>query len=145
MHWEYQERDFYHLQNAWRCRPDGSNMDAFYKQHISVPYSIRDVQQVPDSRCAWPPPRATTILTAGRSSCSTLRRASTTPTPCGWSRPVWQAVEGGLGPLYQQVVPEGGVENRGGSYINPFPMSDKAFLVGHDHGRRRPLYDAARE
>ena len=49
MHWEYQERDLYQLQNAWRCRPGGTNMDAFYKQHISVPHSIRDVQQAPDS------------------------------------------------------------------------------------------------
>jgi hypothetical protein len=35
-------------------------------------------------------------------------------------------------PLEKQIVPEGGVENNGGFYINPFPMSEKAFLVGHD-------------
>jgi len=29
MHWEYQERGLYHSHNAWRCRPDGTNMDAF--------------------------------------------------------------------------------------------------------------------
>jgi len=132
MHWEYQERDLYHLQTAWRCRPDGTNMDAFYKQHIGVPYSIRDVQQAPNSQLC--------VATAqghhdGHNGPVILFNPSlgiNNPDTLQLVTPGVASVEGGLGPLYQQVVPEGGVENRGGSYINPFPMSDKAFLVGHD-------------
>jgi hypothetical protein len=37
MHWEYQERDLYNLHNVWRCHPDGTHMDAYYKQHINLP------------------------------------------------------------------------------------------------------------
>lgn len=132
MHWEYQERDLYHLHTVWRCRPDGTNMDAYYKQHINLPCSIRDVQQAPDSDfCAataqghhdaqdGPVILFNPSLGINNEKAMWLVTPGVTP------------VERGLGPLYKQVVPEGGVENRGGSYINPFPMSDKAFLVGHE-------------
>jgi hypothetical protein len=41
-------------------------------------------------------------------------------------------IEGGEGPAAKQVVPGGGVRNSGGSYANPFPMSDKVFLAVAD-------------
>jgi hypothetical protein len=41
-------------------------------------------------------------------------------------------IEGGEGPLAKQIVDGGGVPNRGGSYANPFPMSDKVFLASGD-------------
>ena len=132
MHWEYQERDLYQLQTAWRCRPDGTNMDAFYKQHIGVPYSIRGVQQVPGSQIcvstaqghhdAEDGPIILFNPSLGINNADTMQLVTPNVSP----------VEGGLGPLEQQIVPEGGVENRGGSYISPFPLSEKAFLAGHD-------------
>lgn len=132
MHWEYQERDLYNSHTAWRCRPDGTNMDAFYKQHIAYPMSIRGVQQVPDSQLC--------VATAQGHHDSHIGPVITFNPAQGINNeksmqlvtPGVIAVEGGLGPLYTQVVPEGGVENRGGSYIDPFPMSEQAFLVGHD-------------
>ena len=131
LHWEYQERSFYVGQNLWCCRPDGTKMDAFFKQHIGVPYSMRDVQQAPDSDLC--------VATAqghhdGQDGPVVLfdptqglnnEKAMWNVTP-GTSR-----VEGGIGVLEKQIVAEGGVENRGGYYINPFPMSEKAFLTGH--------------
>ena len=132
MHWEYQERGLYSSHNAWRCRPDGTNMDAFYKQHISRPFSIRDVQQAPDSDVC--------VATVqghhdGHSGPVVLVRPSlgiNSIEAMTLLTPGCSDIEGGLGPVARQVVPEGGVENRGGSYVNPFPVSDRAFLVGHD-------------
>ena len=132
MHWEYQERDLYQLQNAWRCRPDGTNMDAFYKQHISVPYSIRDVQQAPDSPTCVATAQGHHDAHNGPVILFNPSLGINNPDTLQLVTPGTASVEGGLGPLYRQVVPEGGVENRGGSYINPFPLSEKAFLVSHD-------------
>ena len=131
MHWEYQERGLYTSQNLWQCRPDGTKMDAFFKQHISVPYSVRDAQQAPDSDLCV-------------ATCQGHHDAQDGPVilfdpsmginneQAMWNvTPGTSGIEGGLGPLKDQIVPEGGVENRGGFYINPFPMSEKAFLTGH--------------
>ncbi len=131
MHWEYQERGLYTSQNIWRCRPDGTSMDAFYKQHISVPYSIRDARQAPDSDLCVATCQGHhdaqdgPVILFNPSMGVNNERAMWNVTP-GTS-----PVEGGLGPLRRQIVPEGGVENRGGFYINPFPISEKAFLAGH--------------
>ncbi len=132
MHWEYQERDLYNSHTAWRCRPDGSNMDAFYKQHIAYPMSIRDVQQAPDSQICVATAQGHHDSHIGPVILFNPSLGINNPDTMQLVTPGVMSVEGGLGPLYQQVVPEGGVENRGGSYINPFPMSEKAFLVGHD-------------
>lgn len=132
LHWEYQERGLYHSHTLWRCRPDGSNMDALYKQHISEPMSMRDAQQAPGSEMC--------VATAqghhnGHFGPIVLFNPSLgiNNADAMWLvTPGVGPVEGGLGPLPGQVVPEGGVESGGGYYINPFPMSDKAFLAGHD-------------
>ena len=132
MHWEYQERGLYTSHVVWRCRPDGSNMDAYYKQHLSVPYSIRCARQVPDSdlhvataQGHHSPENGALILfnpSLGVNNEKAMWLVSPGVGP----------IEGGLGPLAKQVVPEGGTENKGGSYINPFPVSARAFLVGND-------------
>lgn len=132
LHWEYQERTFLQGQNAWRCRPDGTNMDAFYKQHISIPYSIRDVRQAEDSDICVATvqghhdghngPIVVFNPSKGINNAATMLLVT----------PGCADIEGGLGPVRNQIVPEGGVANCGGSYINPYPMSDKAFLAGFD-------------
>jgi hypothetical protein len=132
MHWEYQERDLYHLQNAWRCRPDGTNMDAFYKQHIAVPYSIRGVRQVPGSQVCVATAQGHHDSHTGPVIIFDPSRGINNPDTMRLVTPGCAAVEGGLGPLYGQVVAEGGVMNNGGNYIDPFPMSEKAFLAGND-------------
>jgi len=132
LHWEYQERGLYSSHNTWRSRPDGTNMDAYYKQHISAPMSIRDMQQVPGSELHVATAQGHheghygPVILANPSLGINNEKAMWLLTP-GVA-----AVEGGLGPLEQQVVPQGGVRNRGGSYINPFPLSERSFLVGHD-------------
>jgi hypothetical protein len=132
LHWEYQERGLYHSHNVWRCRPDGTGMDAYYKQHISAPMSIRTVRQVPGSDwhvataqghhdgCNGP-----LILfnpSQGINNEAAMKLVS----------PGVSDIEGGFGPLNKQVVPEGGIQHVGGSYATPFPLSEKTFLASCD-------------
>jgi hypothetical protein len=132
MHWEYQERNFYNQHTIWRCRPDGTSMDALYKQHISYPMSMRVVKQVPDS--------SKLVGTAqghhdGHYGPVVLFDPSQgiNNAEAMWNvTPGVSYVEGGIGPLEHQIVAEGGVRTRGGYYIDPFPMSEEAFLVGYD-------------
>ncbi len=132
LHWEYQERHFYNLHTVWRCRPDGTNMDAFYKQHINIPMSIRTVRPIPDSNLCVATAQGHhdghqgPIVLFDATKGVNNEKAMVNVTP-GTS-----PIEGGYGPLEEQIVAEGGVENGGGFYINPFPVSDKAFLAGHE-------------
>jgi hypothetical protein len=105
-------------------------MDAMYKQHINKPMSIRTVRAVPDS--SWCVGTAqghhdghygpVVLFDPTQGINNEEAMLNVTPGVSG--------VEGGIGPLETQIVPEGGVENTGGRYINPFPMSEKAFIVG---------------
>jgi hypothetical protein len=132
LHWEYQERGLYETHAVWRCRPDGSGMDAFFKQHLSRPMSIRDVGPVPESELCVGTAQGhhdghngpVLLFDPGRGINAADTMLLVTPGV--------GPIEGGLGPLAGRTVPEGGVANRGGSYINPFALSARAFLVGHD-------------
>ena len=132
MHWEYQERNFYNQHTVWRCRPDGSNMDAYYKQHINQPMSIRDVRQVPESSLCIGTAQGHHSGHQGPLVLFDPAQGINNEEAMWNLTPGAQGIEGGLGPLKKQHVAEGGLENRGGTYINPFPMSDKAFLVSHE-------------
>jgi hypothetical protein len=132
MHWEYQERGFYNQHTVWRCRPDGTNMDALYKQHIPVPMSIRTVKQVPNSTLLVGTAQGHHNGHQGPVILIDPAQGINNSEAMWTITPGIDAVEGGIGPLKKQIVAEGGVRNRGGLYIDPFPMSDKAFVVGHD-------------
>ncbi|MFP4223391.1 MAG: hypothetical protein ACLFVN_04880 [Phycisphaeraceae bacterium] len=134
MHWEYQERGLYHSHNAWRCRPDGTAMDAFYKQHISDLLSIRDVQQAPGSDAciatiqghhdAHYGPIVRFNPSLGVNNTDSLRMI--TLGTSSWERSQQADF------VFNQPVEQGGVHNRGGYYITPQPLSEKAFLTSHD-------------
>ena len=132
MHWEYQERGLYSSHQVWRCRPDGSNMDAYYKQHMSEPYSIRGVRQIPGSELHVATAQGHHSPEIGPLILINPSLGINNEAAMWLVSPGTDDIEGGLGPLKKQVVPEGGTENNGGAYINPFPMSEKAFLVGND-------------
>lgn len=132
MHWEYQERGLYTSHNVWRSRPDGINMDAYYKQHISSPMSIRTVRQIPGSELHVATAQGHHDAHNGPIILFNPSLGINNEQAMWLVTPGVTPVEGGLGPLEKQVVPEGGVQNRGGSYISPFPMSEKVFLAGHD-------------
>lgn len=132
LHWEYQERGLYDTHAVWRCRPDGSGMDAFFKQHIGRPMSIRDAHAVPGSELCVATAQGHHDGHNGPVLLFNPARGINAADTMLLVTPGAGAVEGGLGQLGEQIVPEGGVRTRGGSFINPFPLSEKAFLVGHD-------------
>jgi hypothetical protein len=130
--WEYQERHFMEVHSIWTARPDGSMVDALYKQHMSAPCGLRDVRSIPGGRkmvaiatghhtFAWGPlcivdPRWGLNNVAGLS----------VVTP--GSRPQEGAMVG-------HTVPEGGVAGSGGLYCQPWALSDDCFLVGYCYAR----------
>jgi hypothetical protein len=48
--WEYQERHFLEVHAVWAMRPDGTMAQPVFKQHLGVPYGLRDTRCVPGSR-----------------------------------------------------------------------------------------------
>lgn len=49
-HWEYHERHWLYTQTLWTSRPDGTQQDAFFKQHLNAPLSLEESQPIPGSR-----------------------------------------------------------------------------------------------
>ena len=47
--WEYQERYFSDVHAVSTVRPDGSMVDALFKQHLPRPMGIRDARSIPGS------------------------------------------------------------------------------------------------
>ncbi len=128
-HWEYQERHFYELHTAWTCRPDGTGTDAFYKQHIDRPMSLRDVRQAATGEDVYTAtvqghhnyemgPIVVFSPAAGINARSAMRLLT----------PGASDFEGGMGNPLEPVAP-GGVPNSGGRYLNPFPLSGQCFLA----------------
>lgn len=130
--WEYQERHFMEVHSIWTARPDGSMVDALYKQHMSAPCGLRDVRSIPESHklvaiatghhtFAWGPlcvvdPRWGLNNVAGLS----------VVTP--GSRPQEGAMAG-------HTVAEGGVADDGGLYCQPWALSEDCFLVCYAYDR----------
>ncbi len=140
MHWEYQERGLYHTHAAWVCRPDGTNMDAFYKQHISQPMSIREVRQAPNSSWCVATAQGHHDAAEGPVILFDPAQGINNEDVLFNVTPGASPFEGGAGVLDKQIVEEGGVENRGGTFASPFPMSTKAFLVAHEYTANQAEY-----
>jgi len=107
-------------------------MDAVYKQHIATPMSIRVVKQVPNSPLHVGTAQGHHEGAQGPVILFDPSQGINNAEAMWNVTPGTSGVEGGLGPLEEQHVAEGGVQVRGGYFIDPFPMSEKAFLVGHD-------------
>ncbi len=134
LHWEYQERHLWQTHSLWTCRPDGSMTDAIYKQHIpSGPMSLREARQVfGQSQCVAIAcghhnydQGAVFLIDYAQGINNRYAMRNVTPGVSG--------TEGGYGGV--QPVAEGGVEDRGGHYMFPYPLSDKCFLVSFSYKR----------
>lgn len=130
--WEYQERHFLEVHSLWTMRPDGTMADALFKQHLGVPYGLRDTRSIPGSAklvsigtghhtFAYGPvlivdPRHGINASAGIQS-------------------VTPHVAPQEGPNVKTAVPEGGVPDQGGLYQTPWALSEKCFLASYSYGR----------
>ncbi len=134
LHWEYQERHLWQTHTLWTCRPDGSMTDALYKQHIeSGPMSLREARQIFGQRklvaiaCGHHNYDQGAVFIADYALGINVREGMRNVTP-GVSD-----TEGGYGGV--KPVPEGGVQDGGGHYMFPFPLSDKSFLAAYSYQR----------
>ena len=134
LHWEYQERHLWQTHSLWTCRPDGSMTDAIYKQHIpSGPMSLREARQILGQRqlvaiaCGHHNYDQGAVFLVNYAQGINDRHAMRNITP-GVS-----STEGGYGGV--KPVAEGGVDDRGGHYMFPYPLSEKSFLVAYSYKR----------
>ncbi len=141
VHWEYQERHLWQTHTLWTCRPDGSMTDAIYKQHIEGgPMSLREARQIPGQNalvaiaCGHHNGEIGSVFTVDWSRGVNEAEGMRTVTP------LVSSTEGGYGKV--KPVPEGGVQDVGGHYQFPYPLSDKSFLVAYSY--KKPENASAR-
>lgn len=128
--WEYQERHFLEVHSIWAMRPDGTQADAVYKQHLSFPYGLRDTRSIPGST------RLVSIATGHHTLAYgpvvVIDPARGINDPSGL-RIVTPGVVPQEGKMAGEPVAEGGVRDRGGVYQTPWALSDKCFLVAYSY------------
>jgi hypothetical protein len=134
LHWEYQERHLYLPHTLWRSRPDGTGIDALYKQHVlHTPMSLRDARQIPGTSklmaiaCGHHVGAVGAVFLVdygmGINEGSAMRFVTPDVSPTEWNYGPWPTVQ------------EGGVRDRGGYYHYPYPLSDKSLLVSYSYNR----------
>ncbi len=132
LHWEYQERHLYLPHTLWSSRPDGMGTDALYKQHIPhTPMSLREARQVPGTskiaaiacghHCGAIGSLFLVDYSRGINEGDGMRVVTPDVSPTEWNYGSWPTVR------------QGGVEDRGGYYHSPYPLSDKSFLVAYSY------------
>ncbi len=130
--WEYQERHLWQTHNLWTTRPDGTMTDPIYKEHInSGPMALRDARQIRGSHklvaiaCGHHEyaQGALTIIDhhIGLNDSAGMRIVTPRISPR----------EGGIG--RGKTVTEGGVEEDGGLYQQPYPLSEQRFLASYSY------------
>ncbi len=128
--WEYQERHFLEVHSLWTVRPDGTQADALYKQHMPAPYGLRDTRSIPGTS------RLVSIAT-GHHTLAYGPVVIVDPTrginaPDGL-RIVTPGVKPQEGKMAGVPVAEGGVPDACGVYQTPWALSDTCFLVSYSY------------
>lgn len=128
--WEYQERHFFEVHSIWAMRPDGTQADAVYKQHLSFPYGLRDTRSIPGSTQLVS--IATGHHTLAYGPVVVIDPARGINEPSGL-RIVTPGVVPQEGKMAGAPVAEGGVRDRSGVYQTPWALSDKCFLAAYSY------------
>ena len=131
--WEYQERSWAQIQSIWFIRPNGTGADALFKQHLNDPWAIEDARSIPDRETNQLVAIACGhhTLAAGPVVVVTPSVAMNDPAAIRIVTPGVHPPEGGMSGT---VVDEGGVDDHGGFYMHPWPLSDRHFLVSYCFG-----------
>jgi len=122
MRWEYVDKGFGNAQSVWTMRPDGSGLDHVYKNTLVRPGAMINVRSIPGSRRIvaigaghhgghWGP----VIVIDNRRNRRTAE-GMTNLTP--------EISYPGMFPM----------KNNGGRFKEPYPFSEKFFLVSHSPG-----------
>lgn len=129
--WEYHERNWANIQSIWTIRPDGTGADALFKQHLNDPWALEEARSIPGSR----------KLVAIATGHHTLPAGPVVVVDPGMGinnaagiRIVTPGVWPPEGSMAGVPVEEGGVRGRGGTYMHPWALSEKYFLVSYAYG-----------
>lgn len=134
LHWEYQERHLWLPHTLWRARPDGTNLDTLYKQHIEhTPMSLRHARQIPGKdkvmaiACGHHVGSIGSVFlvdySKGINEGDAMRKITPQVDNTEWNYGPWKTVE------------EGGVPDKGGYYHNPWPLSEKSLIASYSYNR----------
>jgi mono/diheme cytochrome c family protein len=131
--WEYEQRGWAHIQSLWTIHPDGTAADAWFKQHLNNPWALEDFHSIPGTNNH----RLVAIAT-GHHTLAAGPVVIITPSQ-GMNdslsiRIVTPGVQPPEGTMSGQPVAEGGVTDRGGFYMTPWPLSEKYFLASYSAG-----------
>ncbi|HOS93655.1 MAG TPA: hypothetical protein PLQ54_10105, partial [Armatimonadota bacterium] len=124
--WEYQERNWAHIQSVWVMNPDGTGADALYKQHFNDPWAIEEAHSIPGSNKLLAIATGHHTLPVGPVVLVDPKMGINDPRGIGIITPGTSPPEGGMA---GRPVPEGGVPGGGGLYATPWPLSEKACLA----------------
>ncbi len=132
--WEYHERSWAYIQSIWTIRPDGTFADAIFKQHFVDPWSLEDVRSIPNSSKLLAVAAGHHTLAVGPVVIIDHTVGINEPAGIGIVTPGVKPPEGGMAGA---VVAQGGVDDAGGFYATPIPLSEKHFLVSYTYGPER--------
>ncbi|MFH1267191.1 MAG: hypothetical protein ABIK89_15795 [Planctomycetota bacterium] len=129
--WEYHERGgLLRTQTLWVSRPDGTQQDPLFKQHLDQPFSLEEARAIPESNQVVAVATGHHTNAAGAIVRISLKRGVSAAEAMEIVTPGFSEFEGGL---EGTPVPEGGVGGYG-YYSTPWPLSDKYFLVSYNPG-----------
>jgi hypothetical protein len=129
--WEYHERNWAHIQSIWTVRPDGTGADALFKQHLNDPWALEEVRSIPGSRKLVAIATGHHTLPAGPVVVVDPSMGINNAAGIRIVTPGVLPPEGGMAGI---PIEEGGVRGRGGTYMHPWPLSEKYFLVSYAYG-----------
>ncbi len=131
--WEYEQRGWANIQSLWTVRPDGTGANARFKQHLNDPWALEDFRSIPGTYN-----NKLVAIAAGHHTLAAGPVVIITPSD-GMNDPrairiVTPGVHPPEGGMSGSPVDEGGVADRGGFYMTPWPLSQKCFLVSYSYG-----------
>ncbi len=134
--WEYHERGWAKIQSLWTVRPDGTYADAVFKQHFNDPWAIEEARSIPGSTKLLAVATGHHTLPAGPVVVVDPSVGINNARGIAIVTPGVRPPEGGMSGL---PVSGGGVDDRGGFYMQPWPLSEKHFLVSYAYCSGRSI------
>jgi len=130
--WEYEQRGWANIQSLWTVRPDGTGADAWFKQHLNDPWSLEDFRSIPGTGN-----NKLVAIAAGHHTLAAGPLVIITPSD-GMNDPrairiVTPGVHPPEGGMSGSPVDGGGVADRGGFYMTPWPLSQECFLASYSY------------
>jgi len=130
--WEYEQRGWANIQSLWTVRPDGTGADAWFKQHLNNPWALEDFRSIPGMGN-----NKLVAIAAGHHTLAAGPLVIITPSD-GMNDPrairiVTPGVHPPEGGMSGSPVEGGGVADRGGFYMTPWPLSQACFLAAYSY------------